>query len=67
MNLSIVIVKTICNAHKVDAKHQIGGAGRVTRLYMLIRNHFIAVFRSEAAAVIVHAATARESTCSLCG
>ena len=39
----------------------------VTRLYMLIRNHFIEVFRSEAATVIVHAATARESTCSLCG
>ena len=27
----IVIVKTICNAHKVNAKHRIGGAGRVTR------------------------------------
>ena len=27
----IVIVKTICNTHKVNAKHRIGGAGRVTR------------------------------------
>ena len=40
----IVIVKTICNAHKVNAKHGIGGLRGQSHLTLFVTHFFVIIY-----------------------